>query len=134
METWKDVVGFEGMYQVSTWGNVRGHKGILKPYVNEKGYCLTDTGRLYGSTSPVIGGMKNLVNNLNMDLLDVIKMSSYNQAHVYGVPSKGSLEIDNDADYTISLFVALPYTAQLRVFYYDADKQPIANSGAYAAN
>ena len=37
-EIWKDIPGFEGMYQVSTWGNVRGHKGILKPYVNEKGY------------------------------------------------------------------------------------------------
>ena len=37
-EIWRDVPGFEGLYQVSTWGNVRGKKGILKPYKNEKGY------------------------------------------------------------------------------------------------
>lgn len=39
-EIWKDIEGFEGKYQVSTWGNVRNAiKGnILTPYVNEKGY------------------------------------------------------------------------------------------------
>ena len=36
-EIWKDIEGFEG-YQVSTWGNVRGKRGILKPYENDKGY------------------------------------------------------------------------------------------------
>ena len=75
--------------------------GMLSVDINEQGYCLTDTGRLYGSTIPVIGGIKNLVNNLNMDLSDVIKMSSYNPARVYGATSKGSLEIGKDADFVI---------------------------------
>ncbi len=38
LEIWKDVEGYEGKYQVSTWGRVRGRKGILKPYLNYNGY------------------------------------------------------------------------------------------------
>lgn len=30
-ETWKDVVGFEGLYQVSSYGQIRNHTRILKP-------------------------------------------------------------------------------------------------------
>ena len=41
-ELWKDIDGFEGKYQVSTWGRVRSlcnnKVRILKPYKNEKGY------------------------------------------------------------------------------------------------
>ena len=40
MEIWKDIEGFEKRYQVSSWGRVRNKltKGIVKPYVNSKGY------------------------------------------------------------------------------------------------
>jgi len=37
-EIWKNIAGFDGKYQVSTWGRVRSVNGILKPYVNHKGY------------------------------------------------------------------------------------------------
>lgn len=37
-EIWKDIDGFDGRYQVSTWGRVRSLKGVLKPYKNDKGY------------------------------------------------------------------------------------------------
>lgn len=37
-EIWKDVEGFEGLYQVSIWGRIRSVNGILKPYKNKKGY------------------------------------------------------------------------------------------------
>ena len=40
MEVWKEIEGYNGKYQVSSWGRVRnaesGH--ILKPYKNSKGY------------------------------------------------------------------------------------------------
>ena len=40
MEIWKDIEGYYGKFQVSSWGRVRnaetGH--ILKPYKNSKGY------------------------------------------------------------------------------------------------
>ena len=43
-ELWKDVKGFEGLYQVSTWGNVKSIKKniILKPTKNTKGYFFVD--------------------------------------------------------------------------------------------
>ena len=38
-EIWKGIKGFDGRYQVSTWGRVKGVNGrILKPYVNHNGY------------------------------------------------------------------------------------------------
>lgn len=40
VEIWKDIEGFEGRYQVSSWGRIRNAitKCIIKPYKNEKGY------------------------------------------------------------------------------------------------
>ena len=44
-ETWKPVVGYEGLYEVSDWGRVKslnfnntGKEGMLKPNPNGKGY------------------------------------------------------------------------------------------------
>lgn len=42
-EILKDIVGYEGLYKVSNLGYVKGKKGILKPYINLRGYysvCL----------------------------------------------------------------------------------------------
>ena len=75
--------------------------GMLSVNVDEKGYCLTDTGRLYGSTVPVIGGIRNLAENLNMNLVDIMKMASLNPAKVYGAENKGSLEKGKDADFAV---------------------------------
>lgn len=40
MEIWKDIKGYEGRYQVSSWGRVRNIQtgNIITPYKNEKGY------------------------------------------------------------------------------------------------
>lgn len=49
-EVWKDIQGFEGLYQVSTWGRIRSKRGFLKPYSNHKGYlkvCLSKDGVKY---------------------------------------------------------------------------------------
>ena len=43
-EIWKDIPDYEGLYQVSNYGNVKslsrktGREKILKPLINEKGY------------------------------------------------------------------------------------------------
>lgn len=39
-EIWKDIAGYEGKYQVSSWGNVRNAKTgkYLTPYKTKKGY------------------------------------------------------------------------------------------------
>lgn len=48
-EIWKDIEGYEGLYQVSNIGNVRslnyhrtGKKQVLKPFFQRKGYLLID--------------------------------------------------------------------------------------------
>jgi hypothetical protein len=48
-EIWKDIPGYEGLYQVSSFGNVRslnyrrtGKKQILKQRINDKGYYRID--------------------------------------------------------------------------------------------
>ena len=42
-EIWKDVVGYDGLYQVSNLGNIRNTKKnkLKKIFINEKGYCQT---------------------------------------------------------------------------------------------
>ena len=40
MEIWKNIDGFNGKFQVSSWGRIRNAEtgNILKPYKNKKGY------------------------------------------------------------------------------------------------
>jgi hypothetical protein len=35
---WKPIAGFEGIYEVSSAGQIRGLKGVLKPYLVNSGY------------------------------------------------------------------------------------------------
>lgn len=76
-------------------------EGMFEVNIDDKGYCLSDTGRLCGSTLPVIRGIKNLVTNLDISLEDVIKMASKNPAHVYGATTKGELSKGKDADFVV---------------------------------
>lgn len=70
--------------------------------IDAQGYCLTETGRLFGSTKPVMFGIKNLVTKLNIPLEKVLEMSSLNPARLYGYgDSKGSIEANKDADLVI---------------------------------
>lgn len=48
-EFWKDVVGYEGIYQVSNYGNViNKHKKNLKQYKNKGGYMIVSLVNQYG--------------------------------------------------------------------------------------
>lgn len=42
MEQWKCVPGYEGLYEVSNYGRVRGLKTgkILKPFLHPSGYLM----------------------------------------------------------------------------------------------
>lgn len=73
----------------------------LEVNIDEKGYCLSDTGRLCGSTVPVIKGIKNMVENVGVGMKNVIRMASENPAKVYGATSKGRIEAGMDADIVI---------------------------------
>ena len=45
-EVWKDIEGYEGLYQVSNWGRVKslkfGKERILKPEKNRNGYLVVN--------------------------------------------------------------------------------------------
>lgn len=50
MEIWKSVKGFEGIYEVSDCGRVKGKKGIMKPTISRTGYLhltLCKNGKRY---------------------------------------------------------------------------------------
>ena len=77
--------------------------GLFGPVnVSEEGFCLTDTGRLAGSTKPVIYGIKCLVEKLHIPLETVTKMASLNPCRVYGLAeTKGSIKVGKDADFVV---------------------------------
>lgn len=71
----------------------------MKIIVHDNGFVLTDTGRLMGSSQPVLYGISNLVENVGIPLETVITMSSLNPAIKYGVDDhKGTIRIGKDAD------------------------------------
>ena len=83
----------------STNGQVSDRKTI---YVNEEGFVLSETGRLSGSSKPVLYGIKNLVEINKMPLEEVVKMSSLNPARKYGFGDvKGSIAVGKDADFVV---------------------------------
>lgn len=41
-EVWQPVVGYEGLYEVSDTGQVKGPKGLLKTRPHPKGYAMID--------------------------------------------------------------------------------------------
>ena len=75
--------------------------GMFDVNIDEKGYCLSDTGRLCGSTLPVIRGIRNLAENLHLPLTEIVKMSSRTPAQGYGAPQTGRLAAGRAADFII---------------------------------
>ncbi len=76
--------------------------GPFTVHVDEQGFCKTETGRLMGSTKSVLYGISVLVDQLNLPLEQVIRMSSLNAAQYYGFGErKGSIKIGKDADFVV---------------------------------
>jgi len=70
--------------------------------VGEDGFCLSETGRLMGSTKPVLYGMSVLHNQLSIPMETIVQMASLNPCIVYGFDKeKGSLTAGKDADFVI---------------------------------
>lgn len=71
-------------------------------FVTQEGLVISKSGRLSGSSKPVLYGMKNLVENLHMPLEEVIRLSSYNPCRKYGfLERKGSIREKKDADFVV---------------------------------
>lgn len=59
MEIWKVIQGYETLYEISNYGNVRNNKGkYIKPFKNNKGYLLV---RLHKNNSRKIFLLHRLV-------------------------------------------------------------------------
>ncbi len=70
--------------------------------VTPEGFVLTDTGRLCGSSQPVLFGIGNLVNNVGVPLETCLKMACLNPAIKYGFADrKGTIEVGKDADLVV---------------------------------
>lgn len=75
-----------------------------RKYINvtEDGFVLSDSGRLSGSSKPVIYGIGNLVEKLHMPLEEVTRFFAENPNRKYGfIDRKGSLEPGKDADFVV---------------------------------
>ena len=70
-------------------------------FVTEEGFVVSESGRLSGSSKPVIYGIKNLVEVLGMNLEEVIKLSSFNVAKKYDLKQRGSIALNNFADFVV---------------------------------
>ena len=74
----------------------------MELHITPEGFCLTDTGRLMGSTKPVLYGIGNLVEKMGLPLEQVSQMASLNPARLYGVGDhKGSIWYGKDADLAV---------------------------------
>ncbi|MBQ9840216.1 MAG: N-acetylglucosamine-6-phosphate deacetylase [Erysipelotrichaceae bacterium] len=89
----------QGVYRAMTITNPDSDTNEL--HVLENGLCVSRTGRLSGSTKPIIYGMQNLVEKLQMDIVEVCQLSSYNAARKYNLENKGLLQAGYDADFAI---------------------------------
>ncbi|MDO4198310.1 MAG: amidohydrolase family protein [Erysipelotrichaceae bacterium] len=101
--------------------------------VTEDGFCLTDTGRLMGSTQPVLYDIYNLVENVGMDMETVVKMACLNPCIKYGFDSyKGSIEVGKDADFcVISDDYKALYTYSEGRCVYDREKEGVVFNTPY---
>lgn len=71
-------------------------------HVTNDGFVLTETGRLMGSSQPVLFGIGNLVNNVGVSLETCLEMACLNPAIMYGFADrKGTIEPGKDADLVV---------------------------------
>lgn len=70
--------------------------------ITQEGFAIEDTGRILGSTMPVLYGIYNLVEILKLPLPIVCQMASLNPCRKYGFgDTKGSLNVGKDADFFV---------------------------------
>lgn len=74
--------------------------GNYKVHLDDEGRVLVGTA-LNGSSKGVLFGIRNLVKNCGIDLLDALHMACRVPCLKYGYNDKGSLEVGNYADYVV---------------------------------
>lgn len=69
--------------------------------VTDSGFVLSDTGRLMGSSQPVLFGIGNLVDHVGIPLEQCLEMACLNPARTYGCTHKGAIASGMDADMVV---------------------------------
>jgi len=65
------------------------------------GSVRTPTGRLSGSSSYILKGIRNLVEELHIPMETVLKAAGQNQAQLLGLSNKGSIKEGKDGDFVV---------------------------------
>ena len=112
-----------GTYR-SAWPGAKSDRGTIT--VTEEGFVLSETGRLSGSSKPVIFGMKNLIEKAGLPLEEVWRLASFNAIYKYGFASKkGSIKEGKDADIVViddDFKVVRTYSEGRQVYDRETDK------------
>ncbi|BFL37875.1 N-acetylglucosamine-6-phosphate deacetylase [Holdemania massiliensis] len=109
--------------------NENSDRAVLE--VTPEGFVLSQTGRLTGSSMPVLYGIGNLVEKLHMPLEEVVRMSSANPARKYNLKNKGELAVDKDLDLVVideDYNVVATYVEGRKVFDRAVEKSPFNES------
>lgn len=91
--------------------------GSFNLIIDDNGFAKTDTGRLLGSTKPVIYGMNILNKELGIDVVDLCLMASTNPANYYNLENVGSIVKGNMAD-----IIVVDDNFELKYTYIDGEK------------
>lgn len=83
-------------------GRYKGFDPGMDLNVTAEGFVLSDTGRLMGSSQPVLFDIGNLVNRVGVPLETCLMMACLNPAKKYGFADrKGSIAVGKDADFVV---------------------------------
>lgn len=92
-------------------GRYAGFEPGMEMNVTPEGFVLTDTGRLCGSSQPVLYDIGNLVEKVGVPIETCLKMACLNPARKYGFAGrKGSIALGKDADLVV---ISDDYKAQV---------------------
>lgn len=122
-----DNVQFAGL-PVGRYAGFGGNDKSDRAFINvtEDGFVLSDTGRISGSSKPVLYGIQNLVEKLGVPMEECCKFFCYNPVRKYSDPTiKGALKEGKDADFVVitdDYQVVATYSEGRRIFDTATDK------------
>lgn len=97
-----DNVNYAGLKPGRYLGTGQAQSDRAYIHITEDGYVLSDSGRLSGSSKPVLFGIQNLVEKLHIPMEECCKFFCYNPIRKYADPTqKGALNIGKDADFVV---------------------------------
>lgn len=101
-------------------GKYKGWDDNMIITVDDKGFVLSDTGRICGSSKSVLFGVKNLVEELHIPIEKAVQFASKNPCDVYGFGTeRGTISVGKYADFAViddDYNVVVTYSEGMKVF------------------